>query len=110
MILYHHYGRGVFLPNQFWRLSSPDYDSDYRHIYINGDLEHPYSLPCVTCDACGENWGNYRILPFTLPDSLRTHPNLIHGGPRLVSVSEYQELEHDIREQVAKEGITLPDL
>jgi hypothetical protein len=36
---------------QFWRLRNPDYDSDYKRSYINGQLEHPFGLPGVRCDV-----------------------------------------------------------
>ncbi len=38
---------------KFWRLQQPDYDSDYRAMFINGALTHPYSLPGIRCDICG---------------------------------------------------------
>jgi len=66
---------------QFWRLSAPEYESDYHDAYINGSLEHPYGLPGVRCDVCGETWGGTRVLPFECPEQLRSRRELQDGQP-----------------------------
>jgi len=56
---------------KFWRLDSPEYSSDYRASYINGSLSHPFGLPGVRCDVCGQTWGGGRVLPYEYPASMR---------------------------------------
>jgi hypothetical protein len=60
----------------FWRLHAPDYDSDYEATYTNGSPAHPYGLPGVECDVCGQTWGGSRVLPYECPEQLRTHQRL----------------------------------
>ena len=72
---------------------APDYDSDYRYTFINGDLEHPYSLPGVDCDVCGSPWGGSRILPFECPPSLRGHPNLTDAWA--ISLEQHKALQNE---------------
>jgi hypothetical protein len=79
---------------KFWRVRSPEYDSDYRHSYINGGLEHPFGLPGVICDVCGDTWGGSRILPFECPEQFRSHKNIIDGWP--ISVAEHIALQKDL--------------
>ncbi len=65
----------------FWRITEPNYKSDYHCSFINGLLEHPFSLPGVKCDMCGETWGGMRVLPFNCPDQLRHHKNITNVWP-----------------------------
>ena len=66
---------------EFWRLCEPEYESDYHHIYVNGTLEHPYGLPGVICETCGETWGTARVLPFACPESLLDRPEMQDAPP-----------------------------
>jgi hypothetical protein len=59
---------GTHMP-RFWQLTSPRY-SDYKHTWINGTVDHPFSLPGIRCDACGQTWASAaRVLPPTGPVS-----------------------------------------
>ena len=77
-------------PRQFWRLNQPDYASDYADTFINGDLEHPFSLPGVKCERCGETWGGTTILPYELPIHLHSLRSLRDHWP--ISGSEPEDL------------------
>ena len=55
---------------RFWYLTQPAIESDYRNIWLNGSVEHPFSLPGVTCSRCGQTWANMRHLPIELPKPL----------------------------------------
>lgn len=67
---------------KFWRLTCPDYESgDYSHTYINGSLDHPFGLPGVNCDVCGETWSGSRLVPFSCPPALRGLKNIKQGWP-----------------------------
>lgn len=75
---------------QFWKLEEPDYKSDYDSHYINGSLEHIFSLPGITCDKCGETWRGSRILPFECPEEMRSHKNIIDSWP--IPINEFNDL------------------
>lgn len=94
--------------NVFWRLTAPDYDSDYRDSYINGSLEHPFGLPGVKCGSCRSTWGGSRILPLEAPPALRGEKLLQDRWP--VSTDRHRELQSRVREEFAKQGITVERL
>lgn len=79
---------------RFWRISSPEYESDYKHSYINGSLVHPFGLPGVKCDVCGDTWGGSRILPFDCPQRFQRHANIMDGWP--VTRAEHGSLQRDL--------------
>jgi hypothetical protein len=87
---------------QFWRLTEPEYGSDYEHTYINGGLEHPYSLPGVKCDVCGQTWGGSRVLPFPCPQDLRARPELQVAWP--IEGPKHRALRAEVAEHLAREG------
>jgi hypothetical protein len=91
---------------QFWRLEHPDYDSDYKHSYINGELEHPFGLPGVHCDVCRQTWGGSRILPFELPASLRGYKHLNERWA--ISLEQHQALQREVQEEFRRAGIVVP--
>jgi hypothetical protein len=64
---------------KFWTIKSTGYRSDYRHSYVNGELDYPFGLPGIHCDICGETWGSSRVLSYECPESLRSHKNLTNG-------------------------------
>lgn len=93
---------------KFWRLEHPDYDSDYKHSCVNGELQHPFGLPGVRCDVCRQTWGGSRILPFELPASLRTHKHLKERWP--ISLERHQALQREVQEEFRRAGIVVPSL
>lgn len=93
---------------QFWRLTDPDYDSDYRHSYINGSLEHPYGLPGVRCHVCQSTYGGSRILPQEPPTSLRAHQHLTERWP--IPLEHHLALQQEVRQAFEREGVALPEL
>lgn len=95
-------------PIRFWRLHSPPYDSDYRCSYINGHLEHPYALPGVECDKCGDIWGGTRILQFECPASLRKHKLLTNLWP--IPLEQHEALQHEVGKHLSLAGINHPKL
>lgn len=89
-------------PMKFWRLTYPDYESDYEHTYINGSLEHPFGLPGVNCDVCGETWSGSRHLRFKCPTPVRRLKNIKDGWP--ISRSEHAELQQKIMRVLRMRG------
>jgi hypothetical protein len=79
---------------RFWRIHSPEYDSDYKDSYVNGSLEHPFSLPGVNCDVCGATWGGSRILPFKCPEDLGIHKNITNAWP--IPRADHEALQKDL--------------
>jgi len=79
---------------KFWQLTYPEYESDYQHTYINGFLEHPFGLPGVDCDVCGETWGGSRHLRFKCPTPMRRLKNIKDRWP--ISRSEHAELQKKV--------------
>ena len=93
---------------RFWRLMSPDYGSDYRYSYINGSLAHPFGLPGVDCDVCGQTWGGSRVLPYEYPESLRSHRKATDRWP--ISRSEHLALQKQLLNQLGLAGDPFVDL
>ena len=93
---------------RFWRLTYPDYDSDYRNSYINGNLEHPFGLPGVDCDVCGKTWAGSRVLPYEYPQSLRSHKKATDRWP--IRPSEHADLQKQLFNQLGLAGEPFVDL
>jgi hypothetical protein len=87
---------------RFWRIKSPSYESDYRHSYINGSLEHPFGLPGIECDVCGDTWGGSRILPYDCPPSFRHHKNIVKKWP--ITREEHAALQKQMLRTLHIEG------
>lgn len=92
----------------FWRLAQPHRDSDYQSLWVNGSLEHPFGLPGVKCEVCGETWAGSRVLPFICPNSLRGETRLQEGWP--IPLSEHLALQTKVREHFLSHDIHLPPL
>jgi len=93
---------------RFWRLTHPEYRSDYKHTFINGRLEHPFGLPGVECDVCGATWGGSGILPFVCPEALRENANIKKRWP--ISLSQHEALQRDVMKALGIEGKSFVDL
>lgn len=87
---------------RFWRLNHPEYDSDYRHIFINGSLEHPFGLPGVVCDRCGQTWGGSRVLSYDCPELLRTEEKLTNRWP--IQRADHEALQRDLMRKLSISG------
>jgi hypothetical protein len=83
---------------QFWKISEPDYNSDYDHTFINGSLEHPLSIPGVECDHCGQTWGASRILTFECPKGLMKNNKIKESWP--ISVEENEQFRKLIKDKI----------
>jgi hypothetical protein len=92
----------------FWRLTQPDYASDYADTFINGDLEHPFSLPGVHCERCGQTWSGSTILPYELPIQLHALNSLKDHRP--ISGSEHVNLRSSILKALQAAGAPLTEL
>lgn len=87
---------------QFWRLSAPEYDTDYRDTYINGSLEHPYGLPGIKCEVCGQTWGGTRVLHIECPEEFRDRGELQEGWP--IDGPKHRALRSELAESFRKLG------
>lgn len=93
---------------EFWKLEQPDYESDYQQVYINGFVEHPFSLPGIECDTCGQTWGGSRILPYECPLNMRNDRNIREAWP--VSLEQHKVLQIKILEGLKAQGISISEL
>jgi hypothetical protein len=93
---------------RFWRLRAPDYSSDYAHTFINGELDHPFALPGVECERCGATWGGHKILPFELPEVLRSIEILTDGRP--ISGAAHRELRAKVLSALQDAGAPITHL
>ena len=95
-------------PAPFWRLQQPDSDSDYADTYVNGTLDHPFALPGVKCERCGQTWGGTAILPYELPLELQSLRQLRNGGP--ISGREHAALRSRVLEALRATGAAIAEL
>ena len=59
---------------KFWQIEEPP-GSDYKHVWVSGKLYHPFRLPSVECDVCGETVSSFNaVLPYECPTTMREHP------------------------------------
>jgi hypothetical protein len=93
---------------RFWTISSPKYKSDYKHSYINGDLDYPFGLPGIKCDVCGATWGGRRVLPYECPERLRSKKNLTERWP--IARHEHTVLQQQVLAAISTEGVPFVDL
>jgi hypothetical protein len=93
---------------QFWQLKAPEYDSDYQEKYINGNLEHLFTVPPVKCSVCGESWGTSRFLPQRCPPS--AEKLLLQFRGHTVSLDEFREIKSKLLGEFKIHGIAVPEL
>jgi Protein of unknown function (Gmx_para_CXXCG) len=99
-------GHGPSAP--FWRLQQPEYDSDHADTYINGALDHPFALPGVKCERCGQTWGGTAIVPYELPPDLQSVQQLRNGWP--ISGREHAKLRRRVLEALRAAGAPIAEL
>jgi hypothetical protein len=75
---------------KFWMLKEPDYKSDYESTFYNGELEHPYALPGIVCENCGETWGSNRVLPYACPEELKDNQHIKNSWP--INIGSFNSL------------------
>ena len=92
----------------FWRLTAPDYDSNYRHTFINGSLKHAFGLPGVECESCGATWGGSRILAMPCPDEMRQRKELNDRWP--ISGEAHRRLRAEVATAIRKNGHVVEEL
>lgn len=93
------------MSRRYWKVTDPDYESDYQASFINGQGTHHLGLPGIKCDGCGQTWGGSRVLPFECPESFRDVEEIKRRWPvpstRFVSLrdallSEIRRAGHEI--------------
>jgi hypothetical protein len=92
----------------FWRLQSPIYQSDYDHTYVNGQLEHSFSMPGVRCAECGATWGGGRVVPHALPAELRARKELSEGFP--IDDAAFRVLRAEVLDALHRQGASIKTL
>jgi len=95
-------------PPKFWRLDHPDYKSDYAHTFINGALDHPFSLPGVNCPICRQTWGGSRVLPYQCPKSLQRRKDMKDAWP--IPLDEHKRLQAEAFTALRDDGVEVDSL
>ena len=89
---------------EFWRITAPQYDEgDYSDAYINGSLAHPFGMPGVVCDVCGQTWSGSRVLPYACPLSLRNEKHIREPWP--IPIRAHKSLQHVVLDCLRKDGV-----
>jgi hypothetical protein len=87
---------------EFWKLESPRRDNDYQDSFINGQIDHTYSLPRVECKTCGYLMGDGTVLPYKCPVGLRER----FADPAEVSIDEFNVLAKKVKVAIQKKGLS----
>jgi len=93
---------------KFWRLTLPHYESDYAYSFINGSLEHPFSLPGVNCAVCRQTWAGSRILPHRCPKSLWRRKEILDSWP--IPIAEHKKLQAEVLAELRRDGVEIDSL
>jgi hypothetical protein len=72
----------------------PRYSSDSQDFFINGNLEHLYRLPGVTCEVCNTSHGGSRILPISAPEQIQNDSRFRSRWP--VPQQEHIALQQEV--------------
>lgn len=76
---------------RFWHLTAPNY-SDYHDTYINGTVSHPFTIPGIRCETCGQTWmETVRVLPIECPEAIR---DIFPPDP--ITFSKFEEIRNAI--------------
>ncbi|MEW6620621.1 MAG: double-CXXCG motif protein [bacterium] len=94
--------KNISLYKNFWKIEPPDYESDYKDIFVNGSGKHLFGLPGVKCSTCGETWGGSRILPFECPSSFQKLKEIRDRWP--ISSEEHLKLRQSLLKELNKSG------
>lgn len=86
---------------RFWQLKQPRYANDYQMSFVNGSIEHPYSLPFVDCQACGQRYLADHSLPYECPSHLRDAFSDSQG----VTIEEFDRIAEPVRRAVLELGV-----
>lgn len=89
---------------RFFRMRSPEYSSNRQDLFINGNLEHIYRFPGVTCVACRTTYGGSRILSDSAPYQILNDQRFKSRWP--VSDEEHAAMQKEIAGYLNKEFIS----
>jgi len=76
--------------------------------FINGYAEHPYGLPGIECNKCGQIWSNVRVLPYSCPEQFKSKKEVLIGSP--IPSSDHRLLQQDILHALNKGGLGVKEL
>ncbi len=90
------------MSRRYWRITDPDYESDYQDSFVNGQGTHRLGLPGIRCDGCGQTWSGTRVLPFECPEVFRGVKEINRGWP--VPSARFVELRDALLSELRREG------
>ena len=80
---------------KFWELREPA-GSDYKHVHTSGRLDHPFRMPTVKCEQCGEIVVNFdAVLPLECPVPFRTN-KLLTDHATEIPMGQFKKLVFDM--------------
>ena len=90
--------------SRFWRLERP-HESDYRNVFVNGELRWAHELPATGCRTCARIRRSGRFLPVDCPNEWRTRSDVTPSPRRehRVTNDEFARLREEL-------GPALPSL
>lgn len=86
---------------RFWQLARPGHTNDYQRSFVNGSIEHPYHLPFVDCQACGQRYLADHSLPYECPSSMRK----AFSDREAVTIEEFENIAEPVRRAVLELGL-----
>jgi len=85
-------------------MRSPEYSSDIQDLSINGNLEHIYRFPAVSCVSCKATYGGSRILSVSAPPQIQNDKRFKSRWP--VSDEEHASMQREVAGYLNKECIS----
>lgn len=89
---------------RFFRMRSPEYSSNHQDLFINGNLEHIYRFPGVSCLACQATYGGSRILSDSAPPQILNDIRFKSRWP--ISDEEHAAMQKEIAGYLNKEFVS----
>jgi hypothetical protein len=89
---------------RFFRMRSPEYRSCHQDLFINGNLEHIYRFPGVSCKVCQATYGGSRILSDAAPPQIRNDHRFKSRWP--ISYEEHAAMQKEIAGYLNKEFVS----
>lgn len=89
---------------RFFRMRSPHYSSDAQDFYTNGNLQHIYRLPGVSCEVCKTTHGGSRILSISAPPQIQNDSRFKSRWP--IPDKEHAAMQKEVAGYLNKEFVS----
>jgi len=85
-------------------MRSPQYSSDAQDFYTNGNLEHSFRLPGVSCEVCRTTHGGSRILSISAPPQIQNDSRFKSRWP--IPEKEHAAMQKEVAGYLNKEFVS----